>query len=574
MADYDPFQHPEFIQLTGRSKAIEVLQRYYDSTQYEGRADWWTGKKGGAGEIVPLRERKPCVIYELPKAATNQVVRFLFGGARFPKFQVHEAESDGVVSVELSEEDAKEVSAWLAEFVDRSHLRSRVRAIAKRAISTKTAVAILSISRGQFRITTPRAQDCWAEFIDQDPASGVKRLVWSYEYDAEVADRNGRPVTKRYRFRREWDETTLRVYESAELITGKDIVWGAPTESKHGFTFCPALWIPNQAEDGDNGMDGYGLYEGLEDEIDVLNFTHSQKHRGVHYWGTPQPWQTGVDDGDGPGAEGRTAKQGTPGYSPSVQQHGATEQAVQRAPEHLWTYASIKAQLGLLETTGKAHEISSKAADDHRAQILEQMGVVLTSLRDQNNDGTAGSHQMSARFLALAHAPLLALIGEMRHPWWSFCLQPILSMALRMLTELKGVGVLVPNSISVAEILSDHTIDLEGEKLWVCPTITPVWGRFFDPSVTEIKEASEAVAAAVKARVLTIESGVRFLADSYGIENVEAEIEALNGLTVVVAPPEGEQAPSDNKDEGDDGEDPDDPADEEDAPDGESATED
>src|SRR4051812_39926076 len=92
---------PEFFCELPRYKKISQLRKYYEGTQYDGRPDFFTGRKAGGGDdVVPLRERKPCIIYPLPRAACNQVVRFTFGESRFPTIRVPEINDDTTVTGE------------------------------------------------------------------------------------------------------------------------------------------------------------------------------------------------------------------------------------------------------------------------------------------------------------------------------------------------------------------------------------------------------------------------------------------------------------------------------------------
>jgi hypothetical protein len=554
---FDPFINPQHIQRTERSKCIAKLHAIYDGKQYDGQADWWTGCKPGTREVVPLRERKPCVIYRLPQAAVCQVVRFLFGDGRFPsilvKATVEEDEPEEQEEpeptlpglpppkprkppkknpildrmqggIEVTEDEAEALQVWLSDFIEASQVKPLARAAAKLGIACKTSVSVLGFRDGDFHVENPLAEHCYAQFRNDDPLDEVLRLVQCYEFDAEVArEDDGRPEKKRFIFRREWDDKACHTWEPVLVEPNKPLKWGAVESVPHGFSFCPVLWLPN-ATDNSGGIDGVSLFEDSADEIHALDFTLSQRHRGLTYYGSPQMVETGVEPGDGPGATGRTAIEVSPdGYRPAV------EPARKMGGNQIWTYERAEAEVKLVETSGKAFEVASKHVVDIRSRLLETWGVVLTSMTDTMDASRGIGQQMSARFLALAHAPLIGTVSELRHIWWPYYLKRLLSMAMRMVVDLGGKGILIPGTEEIAGILSRFYVQSEatGQREWVCPRMDPAWGDFFEPSSAEIKEQVEAAGKAHETKLICHETAVTSVAHAFDIEDVTSELDEI-----------------------------------------------
>lgn len=521
MASLDLFARPELIAQTARFREIEKLEKVYRGKQYDGRADWWTGKHKPGDEEVPLRERKPCIIYRLPKAATEQVVRFLFGEKRFPKISFEVNEDDSTFPG-MSVDDASALQKWMSLAIEHAQVQPGMRAIAKKAISCKTAVVIVELDEGKFRLTIPRSQDCHAQFKDGSPDKPVEKLVWCYQFDKEVADETGAPKEKRHIFRREWDAQNVYVYEDVELIPGKPIAWGAPTVTPHGLSFCPVLWIRNESEHCE-GVDGESLYEGLIEEFEALDMSLSRRHQGIIYLGAPQLVETGVEPGDGPDATGRKA--GPEGYSGGAGgEYAVAPKARRIAPDSVWTYEGEKVSVDLVETSGKAFEVGTAHVNDIRSRVLETMGVVLTSMADTVSRVTTGA-DMSARFLALAHAPLIALVQEYRHTWWPKGLKPLLSMMMRMTYEATKANqvVAIPGTEKVSDILARFAT---GDG-WQDPIMTAHWGKFFDPSSQEISTSVDAVVKAKEGKLISHETAVEFNSHDFGVDSVETEMEEI-----------------------------------------------
>jgi hypothetical protein len=522
--ELDLFARPELIPRTARYREIEKLDRVYHGTQYEGRPDWWTGKNGPRDDEAPLRERRPCVIYKLPKAATQQVVRFLFGEKRFPKvsFEVNDGDELDPNFPPLTEEEASLLTEWTQALVQNADVQPNTRAIATKAIACRTAVVILELDAGKFKTTLPRPQDCHAQFEGGDVGKPVTRLVWSYEYDREMLDDSGQRTTfKRFVFRREWDAANVYLYDDAELIPGKEVEWMAPRVSPHGLSFCPVLWIRNESEYS-SGLDGNSLYDGLTEEFEALDFALSRRHQGVAYLGAPQLIETGVEPGDGPDASGRKA--GPQGYSGDAE-HAVAPPARRIAPDAVWTYEGKEVNVSLLETSGKAFEVGTNHVNDIRSRVLETMGVVLTSMADTVSRVTVGA-DMSARFLALAHAPLIALVQEYRHTWWPKALRPLLSMMMRMTYEAnrKGELIMVPGTDKVADILN-RFVNRDGQ--WTTPQMAAHWGRFFEPSSQEISTNVDAANKAHEGKLISHETAVEFTSHDFSVDSVETELEEI-----------------------------------------------
>lgn len=520
---FDPFSKPELIKHTARFRDLSQLDALFRGKQYEGRANWWTGKRHQSDQEVPIRERKPCVIYKLPKAAVQQVVRFLFGEKRFPKISVETSESSDEGYPQLSEDDVSALTEWIASLIEHGNVQPNTRAIATKAIACKTAVVVLEVDRGNFRVTLPRPQDCYAKFEEDDPAHPVTRLLWAYEFDKEVANEHGHPEVRRHIFRREWDEQNVYLYEDVEIRHGKEIEWPAPRIETHGLSFCPVLWIRNESEYC-QGLDGESLIADLHEEFEALDMALSRRHQGIIALGTPQLVETAEQLDKGPDATGRTATD--PARYVSTK-HGDVQMgssARRTGPEYVWVYEGKNVDVKLLETSGKAFEVGTNHVNDIRSRILETMGVVLTSMADTINRVTVGA-EMSARFLALAHAPLIALVQEYRHTWWPHGLRAVLSMMMRMTVELSGKGerVMVPGTDSALPILQKFVVD----GRWVTPRMTPHWGKFFEPSASELKEGVDAAVAGKDGRVISEKTAIEYAAQDFGVDSVETEIEEI-----------------------------------------------
>lgn len=521
---------PEQICLLGRHAKLTRNRAYLKSKQYAGKPDWFTGEQNG--KVVPLRERAPCIIYPLPKAAVNQIVRFTFGESRFPTINIAAETPDqgGTETPSLSENEAKDIEVLVKNLVETCKLKPAMRRTMRPGLAVGTVVALLTLKRGVFSLQVANAEDCFPQFEGDDPAGDVVSLTWCYQTEQTVDGPDGKPQSKLFWYRQDIDAEKFVEYALIPVEVGKDPVWGTGKETAHRFGMCPVVWIRNLAEEESTDIDGVSVYGELHKEFDALNFSLSQRHRGIVYFGTPQAFETGVEDDDGPQAGGRTA---TSGYSRqgAGSPHGESSRPARKvAPDKVWSYRSKDVKVDLMETTGKAFEVSSLHINDIRSRVLESMSVVLVNLSDIM--GRTQQGQMSAKFLELAYEPLLALVDEMRHLWWFDGLQRILSMMLRIIAELGGDLMLIPGAKKCAPILKRFFVevaDVTGarKRMWMPPTMAPAWGDYFSAGPEEIAQAILAATQAKDAHLVPDEDAIKYVLPYFGREDTHEALQEI-----------------------------------------------
>lgn len=515
---------PQHLHLLPRYAVLKRHRDYYGSSQYEGRPDFFTGQQPD-GRIAPLRERKPCIIYPLPRSATNQVVRFTFGESRFPSVNVDEVDADeSALGIAVSKEQSETLEKYISQLIDTSQLKVAMRRIMRPGLATGTSVAIIEIKRGRFTLRSAEAENVLPTFRNGDPNEELERAIWSYQYEQTVRGPDNKPEQKRFWYRQDITSEAYIEYEPEPVEEGVDPIWRVRSVVAHGFGFCPVVWIRNLTDEDKGDIDGCSLYEGLLDEFDALNFALSQRHRGINHFGTPQPWETGVPDGDGPNGGGGS---GPAGFSaPAATPHGKLAQRTRKGgPDQVWSYESKDVRLGVIETSGKAFEVASNHVNDIRSRALEAMSVVLVNVSEVM--GRTQQGEMSAKFLELAYEPLLALVDEMRHSWWFDGLQKILSMMLRITAVLDGERLIIPGASKAAPILRSFFVDTDEGVLWMPPTMTPSWGEYFSAGPDEIGKAVETAGKAKEAGLVPEEDAAKYVLPLFGREDTAEALEEI-----------------------------------------------
>ncbi len=517
---------PHLIQHTPRARQLRRLRAYYEGTQYDGMPDFWTGVAAN-GETVPMRERAPSVNYRLARNAVNEAVKFTLGEGRFPRIRV-EPEEQSYPGLTLSADEAKRLSLFIGKLCEHALLQPAWSEALAHGLSTGTAVEIVSLREGCFHSETIRAEHCEPKFS----ASGeVESVAVCYQYTVTEYI-GGQLIDRLYHYRRDIDSMRDVTYKPV-LVEGpmQTPEWTVDTSVKHGFGFCTVNWARNGRRAGCADVDGVSIYDGDEDEIDALNRALSQRDRGINYWGCPQPWETGVSEGAGPAATTRTAR--TPKQEPKTATFHAHDAPARRSGvDEVWSYESAETQLGLLETTGAAFDAATKHVNDLRGRLTESMSVVLP-----DHATIAAKGNVTARLLTLMYAPLLGLVDRIRESWWPGFFCRSLSMRLRMIAQLgQTATILVPGSSEIAPILARFLVD----GRWLAPPMRPLWGAYFSPSSAETVESVKAAADALAAGLISRRTAAEYVADDFGVQDVDEELASVESEREDMEPPEPE----------------------------------
>lgn len=503
---------PHLIQHTARSRHLAKLRAYYNGDQDAGKPDFWTGQCGN-GEIKPVRERAPCINYRFAKSAVQEAVKFTVGEGRFPRIKV-EKDEEVYPGVALSAEEAKTLSTFIASLVKQAQIQPLWADALSDGLSTGTAVEIVSIRDGYFHSESAQAEHCDPVF---DSVGNVVSMTQCYQTNIENVEHDT-IVTKRMFYRRDIDAQYDTVYKLVEVGNGGKPEWTIDTQTQHGFGFCPVNWGRHNRRLGCAETDGESIFDGSLEELDALNLALSHRHRGINYWGNPQPWETGIEDDEQVAAIGRKAKPESKRQS-ALDPYGgpATGAARKSGVTEVWRSRNADAKFGLFETTGKAFEAASKHVDDIRGRLAEEMSVVLPDL-----SVIVGKGDISARLLTMLYAPLLGLVDKIRTCWWAGFFMQSLSLRLRMIAVLGGEGIFVPGAVEVGAILRKLIID----GRWFAPSMTPIWGAYFSPSSAETGASVKAAKDANEAGLISKRTAAEYVAQDFGVQDVDEELAA------------------------------------------------
>jgi hypothetical protein len=537
--------------LSPRYRRLHALEAYVDTTQYEGRADFFDGSENAP----PVRERRPCIQYPIVANAIDSNVDLVFGEGRFPTITVeedagdeeeYEKEDDGDESDDSEPESTKspkpntkpekliggfkseDVKA-LSQLVKRARLRPAFRLAFEHAQGCGTAVAIGGVRNGVPFLDIERAKWCTPEF-DQDGKT-LLSLEIQYPYTKELQDPDGNWRVKALLYRRRIDATSDVTFAPLEAPESgrkpRDEAWKPAQSVKHGLGFCPVVWYPfmigcTTAE----RIDGRAIHARCLDEIFCLDMSLSQRHRAAFYTGDPQLIGYGLNE-RGPSATGRmpdiagivASQHADPHFIPSVGKGGEfaggynagpPRAAVKKGPGEFWQIDAppSAAKIELLTLPANALDAIDNDARDLRFKVSESLAVVFS---DPETSKFAAS--LSGKAQKMLRARQLDRCDKYRDDLEDGLVIPCVMMLARVVTKV-GAGVRTKKLLALAGVVESE--------------LSLKWGDYFDPDADDEIKTASFVNEAEKAIPLPDGVKIRKLQRALGVDNPSELEEAIH----------------------------------------------
>ena len=228
----------DFPERTARLLAYEsVLEgRQYDALPYP-----FSSERSGAGEYVPLSDRRPSVRTGLCRVVVEDAVSLLFSEGHFPSITATSANT-----VEALRQGIKETG-----------LNETMLLAATRGSIGSVAILFRLVAGSPFFdvLSTAYLQPEWSRADSRRLVSVTERFkvtgaaLRAQGYDVDPADK--------YWFKRVWDEDGETWFLPVPVTSTIPQDRPDPERSvRHGLGFVPVVWIRNLPGDAGNGIDG------------------------------------------------------------------------------------------------------------------------------------------------------------------------------------------------------------------------------------------------------------------------------------------------------------------------------
>lgn len=488
----------------------------------QGRASWWDAE-------VPLRDRAPCVQSRLASTAISRLTSLALGIDKFPRVEPRRTAHGQAVAPATR----AAVSELLTQVIEQLALADRAPLAMAAGLGVGSTGFVVSLRDGRLDLQILDGKDCTPVLA---PDGTVVSLEVRYRYP--VPSPTPREAHRWYR--RVIDATHDRVWTDIECdAEGYEPDWSALAPTwECALEFCSVVWHRNTPDPTDPGVDGVALFEGLEGELEALDFALSQRHRNARYNGEPQIVTIGAD-GDKPLGETGPVAQGdgygwkTPfswagsAYQSAKGWLGGGGSATKKAPGKIWRIPT-GGDAKLLESTGAGAAILQGDADDLTRRLLAATGVVMA-------DPQTVAANASAALLREIFRPMLDTCGRLRSEW-SVTLVRVLDLALRTLTTRvareQGVHLDAYQAALPTLMACYRRVVGQAAPRWVGVPLELRWGEYFEPTWQERQIAVATAQAANGGRaVVSHATSIKLLAPLLGVDDAETELQAITGET-------------------------------------------
>lgn len=450
-----------------RTHHLLALGRVLDGKLYQELQYAFSVEKNDAGEYIKLDQRRPSARTSFCKTVVNDSVSLLFSEGHFPSVDCKdEATRDGLTTI-IKEACLNAVMFEAATLGSVGSICILMRVLKARVFFTVMKTAYLTPTWQK------EAPDTLESVTEQYKVKGqaLKDLGYAIKDDELKTD---------FWFRRLWDDTAENWFEPLKVADQKDGKPFIPDKFRtvtHDFGFVPMVWVKN-LPCGDNAIDGCATYphEAIDTQIEA-DYLLSQGGRGLKYQSDPVLHIK----------------------EPAMGSQGAV---VKGAANAIITDADGDAKL--LEITGDGASAVMEWVKALRVITLEAMG-------GNRSDSDKLSTAQSGRAMELMNQSLIWLADKLRIGYGEGALLSLLCMIIRAAEKM---GTLKDKKGRDIQIKAAEDISL-------------IWPQWYPPTYADKGVQATTLDTLRGAALISQETAVQSIADSYDIEDVPAELAAI-----------------------------------------------
>lgn len=248
-----------------RDPTLDVLDRYYDNTQYDDLMPW--DEAMGAENYVEVRKRQPRIIYNIPKTLVDRVTSKIIGSSVFPTFIVEDQDDDTMFFRTVQ----KAVS-----------FRKAMIEPVRNTLKSGACFVRFFLKDGQMKIEHAASKYCYPVFDEMGQLDSIE-IKYVYEDTSDI-DANNKCKKKWYRL--QLTKTTDTLFDNPEYRAGSAPKFQVVATAAHNLGFVQGEWFVTH--DDKFNHDGYSLYKDILDFCDEFNYSLSQSSQASQYSQEPQ----------------------------------------------------------------------------------------------------------------------------------------------------------------------------------------------------------------------------------------------------------------------------------------------
>jgi hypothetical protein len=485
--------------LSARQQELNRVWAYYCAEQYAACKIGWNGMEvhdhleketisrsgvvppgffnAAAFDELPLEYRRPRAPMHVVRSVVNKFSSLLFSQRTKPK-------------IEISQDP--EAQAFVEALVKTSRLWVRFAQARKFGGGQGSACLTFRFRDGLPIIEVHDPRWCSPTFLDR--ATGeLSALEIRYMYPEEIRDEHGVPKEIWYWYRRVIDGQTDVIYQPAPVGDGDEPEWVVGESAPNLLGEFPGVWIRNtETDELDGEPDCHGMFE-TSDEIDALMSQAS----------------TGALENSDPTLH--------------VADENEMESALKKGSKNS-IKTTEKGSVKYVEMTGEGVKTAREIAKDLRSNFLEVVQCVLDT---ENETGPAQTAtEISRRYEAMFDRG-----DSFREQYGETGIKPLLEKMLRAVIRL-GQGIQVGGEIRQATFRVPGNLAAIAQRSVDSPLqIELKWPPWVKATPTDTQAASNAVATARTAKVISSQDALQYIAPFVGIEDPAAALQRLQAET-------------------------------------------
>lgn len=377
-------------------------------------------------------------------------------------------------------EEDPDTQRYLLAVIAASQLQSEILEPMRKMLAQGSAFLRFAVKEGQYVLQYHNSKTCYPKFSATGELESL-RIQYVYEDDSQK-DEHGDPVEKWYRLDLGQYEDVL--YDNPEFDEDADEepIFVPVQTVEHNLGFVQGEWFRTSK----CNTDGYALTEDILDFIDDINYSLSQSSQAVQYNQDPQLMINGLNQEE-------------------------LEDLI-RSSTKGWNLGK-EGEAGFLESNLTGVERANELRDKLRLGINDIARVVFLDPDKLN------AANMSGKAMEILHGPLVELIEEIRPVIEPSVKRLVLKMAIaNMILASRGEAcpITLPPGYQVRSL--DVTVN---------------WPPVFQTTMVDLQQKVAVTSSATAANLISRETGTRYLAKDFGIEDVEAEIEKIAAQPVL-----------------------------------------
>lgn len=372
------------------------------------------------------------------------------------------------IKVEDSPDDQEYFRAILRE----SNLKGFLLEPIRQMVNTGEMFVRFYMAGGAFKKETYKAKNVWPTF---DEAGELEQIEIKYVYaDGTDLDDMNRPRKKWYRLI--LSKTVDVLFDNPIYEPNQEPEFNEVSRAEHNFGFVQGEWFTTTGDQA-----GYGMVTDLYEFIDELCYSLSQSSQAVAF-----------------------------NQDPQLVLKNMTEDEIDtlvRSSMKSWNLG-MKGEAQFLETNMSGVQVAMDYRDKIRQNMVDIARVVLL-----DPEKIVGSAQ-SAKAMEVLHGPLKDLVDELRLAIEKPLKMLILKMgAANILGAEQGMEVPIP--LPKGWSLQSLALELK-------------WPPIFQQTLEDLLKKIQCASQASAANLISRRTGTKFLAEDFGIEDIEAEVEEVN----------------------------------------------